>query len=58
MKEANLLRLELNNGCVMSLSSSELREPLGHDSIRNCRLKWCGHVERCSDDSLVKDGEI
>ena len=38
--------------------SSELRERLGLDSIRNCirggRLKWFGHVERCSDDSMMK----
>ena len=38
--------------------SSELKEHLGLDSIRNCirrsSLKWFGHVERCSDDSVVK----
>ena len=38
--------------------SSELREPLGLNSIRNCirrgRLMWFGHVERCSDYSMVK----
>ena len=35
--------------------SSKLRECLGLNSISNCcRLRWCGQVERCSDDSVVK----
>ena len=41
--------------------SSELRECLGLDSIRNCisggKLRWFDHVERCSDasvDNMVK----
>ena len=38
--------------------SSELRELLGYDSIRNSirrgRLKWFGLVELCSDGSLLK----
>ena len=38
--------------------SSELREHLGLDSSRNCirrdRLRLFGHLERCSDDSVVK----
>ena len=40
------------------MPSSELREHLDFDSIRNCirrcRLRWFGYVERCSDDSMVK----
>ena len=38
--------------------STELSEHLGLDSIRNCitggRLWLFSHVERCSDDSMVK----
>ena len=38
--------------------SSKLRERLGLDSIKNCirrgRSRWLGHVERCSDDNMVK----
>ena len=38
--------------------SSELRKNLGLNNIRNCikndGLRWFGHVERCSDDSVVK----
>ena len=38
--------------------SSELKEHLGLDSIRNCirrgRLRWFGNVERWGNDSFVK----
>ena len=68
VKETDLLRLEDNDmRMIRSMfnvtlkdrkPSSELRLHLGLDSIRNCirrgRLRWFGHVERCSDDSMVK----
>ena len=68
MKEADVLRLEHSDMSVMRWtcnvtlkyrkSSPELRERLDLDSIRNCirrdRVRWFGHVERCSDDSVMK----
>ena len=68
VKDADLLRLEHNDMrmtrwmCNVTVKnrnpSSELREHLDLDSIRYCitrgRLRWFGHVERCSVDSMVK----
>ena len=46
------------NDILKDRKPSELREHLGLDSIRNCIgrgwLKWFVHVERYSDDSVVK----
>ena len=66
VKEADILRLERNDTtmirwvCNVILkdgnASSELGERLGFDNIRNYirrgRLKWFGHVERCSDENV------
>ena len=67
LKKADLLRLEHNMRMIKSMCnvtlkdrkpSSEQRENLGLDSIRNCirrgRLMWFGRVEKCSDDSVVQ----
>ena len=68
VKEADLLRLKridmrfIRWMCSVTLKdrkpSAELRECLSLDSIRNCirrgKLRLFGHVERCSDYSVVK----
>ena len=68
VKEADLLRLKHNDMriirwmCNITLKdrnpSSELSECLGLDRIRDCirkgRLILFGHVERCSDNVVMK----
>ena len=53
-----MIRLKCNVTLKDRKPSSELRKCLGLFSIRNCirrgRLRWLCHVERCSDDSVVK----
>ena len=53
-----MIRWMCNSTLKDKKPSSKLRERLGLDSIKNYikrgGLRWLGHVERCSDDGMVK----